>query len=88
MITYFLNYTGPINKEWLAKHGGHWCGGRIDVHGTEDSEFSVPIMHCEDWSRFGDWLWDFTSEAVLDLDNLVDLYERENPKIRWFKGSL
>jgi hypothetical protein len=40
-------------------------------------------MRTEDWRRFGDWLDDFTSETMLSLEELVDEYEKTNPKIVW-----
>lgn len=82
---------GPVNKDWIEKNGNHWRGGRIDVHDEHADyfdhstrEFGVPLMHAEDWSMFSEWLWDFESDEVLNLDQLVGLYECEHPKIRWF----
>jgi hypothetical protein len=48
-------------------------------------ELSVPPMRNEDWSSFGDWLDTFETDDVLNLDQLVELYEQTNPKIRWAK---
>ena len=31
MITYSINWMGPINKKWLDENGSHWAGGRIDI---------------------------------------------------------
>lgn len=31
MITYSVNWMGPINKEWIERHGSYWSGGRIDI---------------------------------------------------------
>ena len=63
-----------------------WCGGRIDVYGTEDphgDELGLPIMHGEDYNRFSAWLETFETDDVWTLDQLVEIYEKANPKIRW-----
>jgi hypothetical protein len=60
--------------------------GRIDVSGTDDphgNEIGVPPMLSEDWCRFGSWLDTFETDSVWTLDQLVELYERTNPKITW-----
>jgi hypothetical protein len=60
--------------------------GRIDILGTDDphgDEIGVPPMQSEDWCRFGLWLDTFETDAAWSLDQLVELYERSNPKIRW-----
>lgn len=64
----------------------HYSGGRIDVSGTGDpygEEISVPVMRSEDWNRFGEWLWDFKTETMWALKQLVEEYEKTNPKIVW-----
>jgi len=64
----------------------HYSCGRIDVRGTDDphgDEIGVPPMTSEDWARFGLWLETFETDAVWTLDQLVELYERDNPKITW-----
>jgi len=64
----------------------HYSCGRIDVMGTDDpygEEIGVPPMRSEDWYSFGVWLETFETDAVWTLDQLVELYERVNPKIRW-----
>jgi hypothetical protein len=42
-----------------------------------------PRVPREDWSRFGDWLDTFETDFMWTLDQLVEMYERSNPKIRW-----
>ena len=62
--------------------------GRLDVMGTGDpygEEIGVPAMTSKDWARFGNWLETFETDAVWTLDQLVELYERTNPKITWDK---
>lgn len=64
----------------------NWSGGRIDVYGTGNhynDELSLPIMHGEDYDRFSDWLNGVETEYVWTLNQLVELYEKTNPKIRW-----
>lgn len=65
-----------------------WAGGRIDVYGTDEpypEEIGVPIMTEEDWGKFGSWLGEFKSESILTLEQLVNLYEKNNPKITWWR---
>jgi len=64
--------------------------GRLDFWNPHnDSMFSdemgVPPMRSEDWHSFGAWLDTFRSDDVLDLDQLVALYEQTHAKIRWAK---
>ena len=64
--------------------------GRLDFWNPHNDsmfsdELSVPPMRNEDWSSFGDWLDTFRSDDVLNLEQLVELYEQTNPKIRWAK---
>jgi hypothetical protein len=42
-------------------------------------------MTSEDWYRFGNWLETFETDDVWTLEQLVELYERANPKITWDK---
>jgi hypothetical protein len=61
--------------------------GRLDVQGTDNpygDEIGVPPMLSQDWCTFGRWLEDFTTETMWTLDQLVELYERTNPKITWW----
>ena len=60
--------------------------GRLDVVGSDDpygEEIGVPPMLSLDWCRFGRWLETFETDDVWTLDQLVELYERTNPKITW-----
>lgn len=61
--------------------------GRIDVRGTGDKygqEIGLDPMMSEDWHRFGEWLSTLRTDDVWSLHELVDMYERTNPKIRWW----
>jgi hypothetical protein len=91
MITYWCNYTGPINPQWLAENGSHWAGGRIDISGTGDmfgESMGLPIMHTEDWNAFSRWLRDISTDEVWTLDQLVGLYEQKHSPIRWFNKDI
>lgn len=63
--------------------------GRIDVLGGDTGpygdEIGVPPMKNESWKRFGDWLWTFETDFVWTLDQLVWMYEKDNPKIEWYQ---
>lgn len=61
--------------------------GRIDVRGGDTGpygdEIGVPPMRSEDWETFGAWLETFETDDMWNLKQLVLMYERFNPKIRW-----
>lgn len=64
--------------------------GRLDfwnpnVDSKYPDEMGVPPMRSEDWHCFSDWLDTFETDDVLDLNQLVALYEQTNAKIRWAK---
>jgi hypothetical protein len=69
----------------------HYGGGRIDIRGLDDSEFyngwgeySLPIMHGEDFNALSDWLDEQEDENVRNYDELIGDFEREyGKKIRW-----
>jgi len=66
----------------------HWAGGRIDVYGTDEpygTELGLPIMRGDCFNQFSDWLDTFETDDVWTLEQLVELYERNNPKIVWAK---
>jgi hypothetical protein len=76
--------AGELYTLELINH--NYSCGRIDVRGTSDSygeEIGVPPMLSLDWARFGRWLDTLETDAVWTLDQLVKLYERDNPKITW-----
>ena len=89
MIHYNLNWMGPINTDWIKQYGQGWAAGRIDCRGKGldpyGEELSVPPMKQEDWYRMADWLWEFTTEKLLTLEQLVEIYEQTNPPITWLK---
>jgi hypothetical protein len=71
----------------------YYCGGRIDIRGLDESEFyngwdeySLPVMHCEDWNALSDWLDEQEDETVRSYSELICDFEREYGNlIRWAK---
>lgn len=84
---YSTNFMGPINQEWIQENGDYWSAGRIDVHrGDEDYEWSLPLMHTEDYTGFSEWIYSLTTEYLWSLEEITSLFEWEtNTKIRWFE---
>jgi hypothetical protein len=65
----------------------HYSAGRIDVSdgSAYGDEISVPVMKSADWHRFSDWLETFETDFTWTLEQLVEMYERANPKICWYQ---
>ena len=69
----------------------YYSGGRIDIRGVPGDEYwngwheySLPIMHGEDWNALSDYLWDLTTEELLPYDILIEQFETHyGKKIRW-----
>jgi hypothetical protein len=88
---------GPVALWWYEERGllddkreiiEHYSGGRIDVRGGDTEsiygdEIGVPPMRSEDWQDFGGWLDDFRTDTMWSLAEIVNEYEKTNPKIRW-----
>ena len=66
---------------------GYSCG-RIDCRGDDLGQFGDELgldpMKNESWARFGKWLKTVETDYMWTLDQLVELYERKNPKIEWW----
>lgn len=67
-----------------------YAGGRIDFWNPhEDSmypdEYGLPVMRAEDWGSFTEWLNTYETDGVVELKDLIWMYERANPKIRWWE---
>ena len=64
--------------------------GRIDCNGDGlgpfGEELSIPPMLAEDWGRFSKWLNTFETDAMWNFKDIIELYERANPKITWADG--
>ena len=88
MITYSTNWMGPINKDWIAKHGEHWAAGRIDIYGVPGEhypiEYGLPPMHGEDWNALSDWLDTVETDDLWKYEHLIEKFEEYyGKKIRW-----
>lgn len=66
-----------------------WSGGRIDVHGEGlgpyGDEIGLPVMRNDCYRQFSGWLSTFQTDDVWTLTQLVEFYEKSNPKIIWAK---
>ena len=62
--------------------------GRIDCRGEDlgpyGEELSIPPMTDQDWGRFSKWLNTFETDAMWKFEDIIELYERANPKIEWW----
>jgi hypothetical protein len=92
---------GPVALRWYEERGllndkreitEHYACGRLDVRGGNTDinygdEISVPPMRSEDWASFGIWLDDFQTDEMWSLKEIIEEYEKTNPKIRWADGT-
>jgi len=90
MISYSINWMGPINKKWIEEHGACWSTGRIDIRDSSKDgydgwdEYSLAPMHTEDWNALSNFLDRLKGETVMPYDSLIMLFEAEyGKKIRW-----
>jgi len=82
---YWLNWMGPIDREWIQTNGDHWCGGRIDVS-PGNNEIGVPIMHSDDWQKFCIWLSHYTTQELSTFNDVLKAYYRDgNAEICWWE---
>ena len=92
-IRYSTNWMGPISKKWYEDRDLElwtYSAGRIDCRGEGlgpygDELYLAPML-AEDWSRFTKWLNTFETDAMWYIKDIIELYERENPKITWAEG--
>ena len=65
----------------------YYSAGRLEIYGDDfyPDERAVPPMRSDDWNNFDDWLRTFETDDKWTLSQLVEMYERANPKIRWWK---
>jgi hypothetical protein len=69
----------------------HYGGGRIDIRGMDPEEYyngwyeySLPIMHGEDFNAFSDWLDTLITDDLWTFDHLIEMFEKHYGKqIRW-----
>jgi hypothetical protein len=43
-------------------------------------------MLTEDWVSFTKWLKTFETDKMCYIKDIIELYERDNPKITWAEG--
>ena len=79
MVTYFLNWMGPINPQFIAKYGDGWRCGRIDIDDgmPYGREYSVGVMDAESWLLLGEYLRNLRTEEVWCYQRIIDTFERE-----------
>ena len=51
-------------------------------------EISVPVMLNSDWCNFGAWLRKVKTDDTWTLKQLVEQYEKTNPKITWWNKDI
>lgn len=69
----------------------YYAGGRIDIRGVPGDEYwngcheySLPIMHGEDWNALSEWLDSFSAFELWEYEDLIEEFEEEyGRKIRW-----
>ena len=90
-VRYSTNWMGPVNKQWYEERGLElwtYAAGRIDCRGEDLGQFGAEIgvdpMKDESWARFGNWLNTVETDDMWTMDQLVEMYERNNPKIEWW----
>ena len=89
MITYSTNFMGPIHRSWFDERGldymkDCWSGGRIDIYGLDEREYfegrheyGLPIMDCESWNKFSDWLMHYKTVELKTYDQLLCAFEAD-----------
>lgn len=92
-IRYSTNWMGPVNRKWYHDKGlapWSYAAGRIDCRGEGlgpyGEELYLAPMLAEDWGRFSKWLNTFETDAMWYIKDIIELYEKENPKITWAEG--
>jgi hypothetical protein len=68
----------------------YYAGGRIDIRDDSKEgydgwdEYSVKIMHGEDWNALSDWLDGLTTDTLWGYNELIEQFESQyGKKIRW-----
>ena len=87
-----------FRKRGLLEEGSvepttYYSGGRIDIRGLDPEEhyngwgeYSLDVMHGEDWNALSDWLDKQADETVRSYDRLISDFEKDyGRKIRWSK---
>lgn len=86
---------GPINKKWYEDRNLElwtYCAGRIDCRGGDlgsyGDEIGLPPMLDEDWGRLDKWLDTFKTDTMWSLSQIVEEFEKTNPKITWANNEI
>ena len=88
--TIIRRYSETLDREIEVKeYEKHYAGGRIDIRGVPDEpfglEYGLPVMECESWSLFSDWLDGLETDNVLPYQEIIDRFEQETGHtIAWF----
>ena len=66
----------------------YYAGGRIDIRGVPDEpwglEYSLAVMHGEDWNALGEWLDNMQTEELWSYEKLIEHFQYYNKaEIRW-----
>lgn len=93
MITYRLNWMGPVNKKWIEKYGIDWSCGRVDIYGLDETEYfdgkheyAAHPMRRLSWGMFGHWLSKRKDTELVPLQDLVADFEAETGhEIEWLE---
>ena len=83
---------GPGDTWEYDKITTHYAGGRIDIGRLDEEkyyngchEYSLPVMHSEDWNALGDWLSTLVTDDLWGYDELIKAFEKHyGKKIRWW----
>lgn len=95
-VTYFLNWMGPISKQWYTDRGltDNYSAGRIDIRDSSKEgyegwdEYAVPPMKDTSWGKLSDWLSDLETEEVVGYYRLIEMFEQQTRhKIEWWKDE-
>jgi hypothetical protein len=73
----------------------YYAGGRIDIRGMDPAEYyngwyeySLPIMHGEDFNAFSEWLDTIITDDLWEYDHLIEQFEKHYGKqIRWAENG-
>jgi hypothetical protein len=95
MISYSTNWMGPVNKKWYEDRNlelWSYAAGRIDCRGGDlgvyGDEIGLPPMLNQDWARLDKWLDTFKTDTLWTLPQLVEEFEKTNPKITWANDEI
>jgi len=92
-VSYSTNFMGPLDDKWFAERNTDepWYSGRIDIEGLDEeeyysgmSEYPLPPMDEDSWSRFTDWLNDYVTPTLVSYETIIEDFEEDTGfEIRW-----